>query len=197
MIYYYIKYNQKINKINIIYLLCLYVISEYNIQTKMYDIIHFSSLKELSNRIYKYTGKQISKSTLSRLITQIQQNNSNYNEFIQVIENNTIKINNNIKECNSFVTIEKEIAYKIIAKNDNMLAKYALFLLYNCGKYKKIDYTAKQILEMLDYSIKSGSNISKISYYNSFLTENKIIQIKKYKDINNKERNIYTIFGYA
>ena len=57
------------------------------------------------------------------------------------------------------------------------------------------DTTAKQFLDALGYSTKSGSFVSRISEYNSLLVSNGLLKIKKYRDENGHERNIYSVLS--
>lgn len=84
----------------------------------------------------------------------------------------------------------------LIQKDDNLLSKYYLYLVYYCGiaKNKKTDSTAKQILEKIGYS-SSGNNKTKLSSYNKILSSTGLIQIEKYKDSSGYWRNLYTILN--
>ena len=84
----------------------------------------------------------------------------------------------------------------LIQKNDNLLSKYYLYLVYYCGiaKNQQTDSTAKQILEKIGYS-NSGTNLTKLSSYNKTLSSTGFISIEKYKDSNGYWRNLYSILN--
>ena len=85
----------------------------------------------------------------------------------------------------------------LIQKNDNLLSKYYLYLVYYCGiaKNQQTDSTAKQILEKIGYSSKSGTNLTKVANYNQTLTAMGLIKIEKYKDNCGYWRNLYSILN--
>ena len=84
----------------------------------------------------------------------------------------------------------------LIQKNDNLLSKYYLYLVYYCGiaKNQQTDSTAKQILEKIGYS-NSGNNLTKLSSYNKILSSIGLVQIEKYKDSRGYWRNLYSILN--
>lgn len=204
---FYIPYYENYN-INYIYLLLLYKLAEANKKQWIRSIVNYSSFKDLMNRmndvassIVKKQGttadkiQVISASTISRIL-----NNTEYKEYFkwQKDEKRIILLNDFRKSNSSkipFVSLDENAVSFLIEQNDNLLAKYYLYLKYYCGssKNKQTDTTAKQFLDALGYSTKSGSFVSKISEYNSLLVSNGLLKIKKYKDENGHERNIYSM----
>lgn len=73
---------------------------------------------------------------------------------------------------------------------------YYIYIKYYCSLAKKAgikqDFTAKQFLSTIGYSIKSQSQIDKISTYNNILKKEGFISITSYKDELGHTRNIYT-----
>lgn len=176
-----------------LFVLCLYSIGQYNKETKCYDTVSYNSLADLSNKLNSVCGLSFSASTISRIL-----NNNIYNVYFNVDNiNKKISLNCNFKNKKnvSFIQMSKETFKTISKQNDDLLCKYYIYLIYYCGKTKdkKTDSTAEQILFAMGYSDKSGTNKSKLSEYNSFLTKNKLININKYRDNNGYIRNVYTI----
>lgn len=204
---YYVPYYEKYN-INYIYLLLFYKIAEADKKQWIKNIVNYSSFKDLMNRMNDVASsiakernvmadkvQIISASTISRIST-----NTEYNEYFkwQKDEKRIILLNDFRKSNSSkipFVSLGENTVSFLIEQNDNLLAKYYLYLKYHCGssKSKQTDTTAKQFLDALGYSTKSGSFVSKISEYNSLLVSNGLLKIKKYKDENGHERNIYSM----
>ena len=83
------------------------------------------------------------------------------------------------------------------AQNDNLLCKYYIYMKYYCSLAQlagtKQDFTAKQFLASIGYSINSNSQLDKISGYNSLLKEKGLISIDTYRDDQGHTRNRYTI----
>ena len=185
---YFLPYNEK-EQANYIYILMFYSIANYNKTTKRYDTIKYSSIKNLRDQLNNISNKTISESTLRRLLQK-----ECYKTFLQIDSSTkTIRILNDIKKCSKFVMIHDSAAQIIMDNGDNLFATYYLYLKYYCGysKSRKIDTTAKQFLAACGYSTNSNSYISKISEYNSILSQNGLISITKYKDNNGYERNCY------
>jgi len=57
----------------------------------------------------------------------------------------------------------------------------------------KQDFTAKQFLSAIGYSIKSQSQLDKISSYNNKLKEYGLISITTYRDELGHTRNVYIV----
>ena len=204
---FYIPYYENYN-INYIYLLLLYKLAEADKKQWIRNIVKYNNFKDLVDRmndvassIVKKQGtttdkiKVISASTISRI-----SNNTEYKEYFkwQKDEKRIILLNDFRKSNSSkipFVSLCENAVSFLIEQNDNLLVKYYLYLKYHCesSKNKQTDTTAKQFLDALGYSTKSGSFVSKISEYNSLLVSNGLLKIKKYKDENGHERNIYSM----
>lgn len=179
----FIPYTDSINKINLLYLLYLYGIAEYNKDTKYKDTINYLSADKLKDKINDKYNTNISKSTINRLINDVI--SGNYSDFLSIDTNKKqIFIKNHFrrKKNAQFVIVKDDLFNILTAEKDDFLCKYAIYLYFICGKYQKTDSTAEQILSALGYSAKSGTNKQKLSYYNSILCENKIINITQYRD---------------
>ena len=159
-------------------------------------------MNELSNSIRKESHNTaqevqiISQSTISRI-----SNNAEYSKYFEwQKDNKKIVLFNDFRNTTNskkipFVCLDEDVVSFLIEQNDNLLATYYLYLKYHCGssKDKQTDTTAKQFLDALGYSTKSGSFVSKISEYNSLLVSKGLLKIKKYRDENGHERNIYSM----
>lgn len=191
----FIPYTESINKINLLYLLYLYGLAEYNKETKYKDIINYLSANKLTEKINKQYNTNISKSTINRLLNDII--SGNYSAFLTIDkEKKQIFIKNHFrgKKKTQFVIVKDDLFNILITEKDDFLCKYAIYLYYICGKYQKTDSTAEQILCALGYSAQSGKNKQKLSKYNSILYENKIINITNYRDQQGRTRNLYAHF---
>ena len=95
---------------------------------------------------------------------------------------------------NHFVQLSKEEVDLILSVNQELFARYLLYLKYHCGAAKDhiIDTTAKQFLAAVGYSDKSRSYISQLCEYNKVLQDKGIVQIQKYYQ-DGKERNTYKL----
>lgn len=205
---YYVPYYEEYN-INYIYLLLFYRIAVVDKNLWIKNTVNYRSLKdlakrmnELSNSIRKESHNTaqevqiISQSTISRI-----SNNAEYSKYFEwQKDNKKIVLFNDFRNTTNskkipFVCLDEDVVSFLIEQNDNLLATYYLYLKYHCGssKDKQTDTTAKQFLDALGYSTKSGSFVSKISEYNSLLVSKGLLKIKKYKDENGHERNIYSM----
>ena len=204
---YYVPYNEDCD-INYIYLFLLYKLAKSSKNQWIKSTITYSSLKDLANKMNELANsivknqdataenvQVISTSTISRI-----SNNTAYNKYFQWNKNDkTIILLNDFRKTNSskipFVSLDENTVLFLIAQNNNLLVKYYLYLKYHCGssKAKQTDTTAKQFLNALGYSTKSGSLISKISEYNSLFVSNGLLKIKKSRDDNGRERNTYSM----
>lgn len=186
---YYLSFNPKAN-VNYLHLFSLYDLADYNPETKAYDTINYTSINKLAERL------TYSVSTLNRLLHSIE-----YEEFLIfdndnkkiILKSSVIKGSNN----NCFVRLtDKEVRY-LQKQQDNLLCKYYIYLKYYCSLAKKAnikqDFTAKQFLTTIGYSIKSQSQLDKISSYNKMLKEQGFIKITTYTDELGHTRNIYNI----
>lgn len=185
---YYLNFIPKAD-INYLHLFSLYDLADYNTASKAYDTITYTSISKLAELL------PFSYSTLNRILS-----NDEYKDFLSINKKDKKIILNCsvIKESNNncFVRlndIEVNFLYK---QNDNLLCKYYIYLKYYCSlsqKFgKKQDFTAKQFLSTIGYSIKSQSQLDKISNYNNMLKDEGFISITSYKDNLGHTRNIYT-----
>ena len=190
---YYIPYNENTD-INYIYLLALYDIAEYSQEDKAFNVIQYHSANTLSQMMSKAIDSKktilsISKSTVNRLL-----NDEKYQPYFQVDkEQKIIILKNNAKEMRKFVVLSQKEVGLIKQVKENLFAKYLMFLKYyfSFTQCKGIDTTAKQFLAMSGYATTSNAYLSKLSEYNGILVANGIVKIKKYKDDNGYERNVY------
>lgn len=179
------------------YILYLYLIAEYDTESKLYNTIHYKSLDELAARINEKAGgeSRVSKATLSRFL-----NDPEKTTFFEIdkdrkviILKNDFKRKNKEEESRPFVILtEREFDF-LIVQNQDLLTTYFLYLRYYCGhsKSKEIDTTAKQFLAAWGYSTKSGNYLSKISEYNTLLSSNTFLKIRKER-VGKEERNYYS-----
>lgn len=180
-------------KINYTFLFSLYKIATKS-KDKIKNVIQYNSVDNLRTAIQTATNYTISNSTINKYLTDTKYNNF----FICDKKNKTITILNNFKKTNKervnrFITMtDTEINY-FIEKDDNLLTRYYIYIKYYCWytKDKQTDFTAKQFLVAIGYSVKSGDTLSLLSTYNTLLTNDKYITIKRYKDIHGNNRNIY------
>ena len=207
---YYVPYYEEYN-INYIYLLLFYRMAVVDKNLWIKNTVNYRSLKdlakrmnELSNSIRKESHNTaqevqiISQSTISRIL-----NNAEYSKYFEwQKDNKKIVLFNDFRNTTNskkipFVCLDEDVVSFLIEQNDNLLATYYLYLKYHCGssKDKQTDTTAKQFLDALGYSTKSGSFVSKISEYNSLLVSKRLLKIKKYRDENGHERNIYSVLS--
>lgn len=191
---YYIPYCEN-TKVNYIYLLYIYGLAEFDTQKRIYNTINYKSANQLTELINQiYGANSISKSTIQKML-----NGNNYNDYFTVNkQEKTIILKNDFKnqQHNKFIVITEYIFNFLLAINDNFLCCYLFYMIYYCGN-GETDSTAKQILKKIGYSEKSNDNISKCSYFNLLLVDNGIISIRKYRDENGNERNIYRLCDKA
>lgn len=186
---YYIKFNAQAD-INYLHLFAIYDLSTYSPETKAYDTINYTSMAKLADML------PFSSSTLNRIIS-----NDAYKDYLSIDKKNkVIKLNSSVIEgsgIKSFVRLtEKEVSFLRMV-NDNLLCKYYVYMKYYCSlsemSGKEQDYTAKQFLSAIGYSLNSQSQIDKISNYNKILQDRGLIEIKHYRDELGHTRNIYKI----
>lgn len=190
---YFLHYDEKAT-VNYCFLFSLFLIAEKNQKERLNNIITYNTLQDLSNKI-KMCGFDISPSSISRIL-----NSEEYTPYFNKREQeNTIKLNNNFKKGTAnnskFVVLtDREILF-LLEQNNNLLNKYFLYLKYYCGfsKDKKTDSTAKQILDTIGYSSKSGKNKDNLCRYNSLLLDRGFVNIQKIRDNKGYIRNIYSM----
>lgn len=174
--------------VNYLHLFSLYDLADYNPATKAYDTINYTSIPKLA-ALLPYSAQ-----TLDRLLK-----NDEYKKFLSIDKTNkVITLYSSVisgSNNNCFVRLtEKEVSY-LRKEQDNLLCKYYIYLKYYCSLAKKAgikqDFTAKQFLSAIGYSVNSHSQIDKISSYNSKLKEQGLITIITYRDELGHTRNIY------
>ena len=183
--YYYLRFRPTAN-IDYLYLLAFYDLAEYNEESKVFDTIHYPSVRVLAESL------NISTATVNRILS-----NPEYNEFMRID-----KKEKTITLCNAFVRGQSEQFVRLTADevslirevNTNLFAKYLIYLKYYCGytKDKKTNFTAQQFLIACGYSAKSNATLDTISRYNGLLADRGIIKIEKYRDELGHTRNRYT-----
>ena len=193
---YFISYNPS-DKINYIYLFMLYGIAEYDKTKRRYERITFSSKKELAATIKSIYGDcAFSYATLNRIL-----NNPIYRKYF-TIDTNSLILNNNYTnstkaELSPFIVVNSEVANFLIRQGDKLLASYYCYLKYYCGLASKAgskqDSTAKQFLLSVGLSADNHNTLTKISSYHTLRTKEGLLTIKKYRDQNGHERNVYSI----
>ena len=193
---YYIPYFPGAKKHNLLQILYLYKVAEYDKGTKLYNKITFQSLDELTRRINEAAGESVlSKATLSRLL-----NNEEYKIYFsydrerkEIVLNNNFRSKPGVKEKQPFIVLSAAEYEFLTNTKDNLLVQYFFYLRYYCGLSKsgRTDSTAKQFLTACGYSVSSGSYLSKIAGYNSLLSSTGYLTIKKTRDENGRERNEY------
>lgn len=167
---YFISYTDNINKINVLYLLYLYGIAEYNKTNNYIDTINYISARKLTEKINKKYNKSLSNSTINRFLKDII--SGNYNDFLTIdTAKKQILLKNHFRRAKNcaFVALNKNIFDTLIEIDEDLFCKYTLYLYFVCGKYQKTDSTAEQILSALGYSAQSGKNKSNLSRYNGIL----------------------------
>lgn len=193
---YYIPYFPGAKKHNLLQILYLYKVAEYDKGTRLYNKINFHSLEELTRRINEAAGESvISKATLSRLL-----NNEEYKGYFtydkgqkEIVLNNNFRSKPGAKEKQAFIVLSAAEFDFLTNSKDNLLIQYFFYLRYYCGLSRsgRTDSTAKQFLAACGYSISSGNYLSKIAGYNSLLSAFGFLTIKKTRDENGRERNEY------
>lgn len=186
-------------EVNYIYLFYLYGIAVRYEDRKQKDDICFSSFRELEERIngkYAKDGKKVvSQATLRRVALS-----EKYKDFFFYDKNycgrQGIILQNDFSgdrgKKSPFVVLNRKTYNFLITQADNLLAKYTIFLKYQCGRGgNKTDFTADQFLQAIGYSTKAGNTKSLLGVYNRLLQEQGIITVKPIR-IDGKQRNIYS-----
>lgn len=183
--------------VDYLFLLALYSIAKSNNVSKLKDTINYKSLRELSE-LLKQANYNISTATLNRILNNRIQEYKEYFSYNKGNKTITLNIdfrNNKSQSKRPFITLNAEEVKFLISQSDNLLCKYYFYIKYYCGKSKckSSDFTAKQCLDTIGYSIHNNKYISKLSQYNNLLVDRKLIKIEKYRDSNGHERNRYII----
>ena len=181
-------------KVNYIYLFSLYKIADRYDDNRIKSYIEYKSHNDLL-RMINNDKKIISYSTLSRMLQ-----NSEYNSFFEVLEDDIDKsiflfndVRRLIEQKKGFVILFPDTYKLLIQQNDNLLAKYTIYLKYMCGKCGgHTDITADQFLSAFGYSINSNNTKDKISGFNRLLEEKRIVKIDRNRLEDGKRRNTYT-----
>lgn len=101
-------------------------------------------------------------------------------------KNKTITLLNSFAKTTHvrYVSIDYRAFNYLRRKDDNLLIKYYLYLKYNyyLSNGKGIDNTAKQFLDACGYCSASGKYLSKVSEYTFNLSQDGIIDYKRYFD---------------
>lgn len=171
---YYIPYNLDKNKsneekTNYQFILSLYLLAKRNPKDKLNNRITYTSIKNLCQTIKDTCGFTIGEKTASKII------NSKTHQcyFIHIKETKTIELKNNFKgKTNSkFITLNRNELLFLIEQKSELLCKYYFYIKYYCGfcKVKNVNFTAKQFLSYIGYSINSNNYISKLSQFNTLL----------------------------
>ena len=186
---YYLNFKPQAD-INYLHLLALYDLAQYNPASKAFDTITYNSISKLALQL------PFSSATLNRILV-----NDEYKHFLSIDKKNrTIKLNCSVikgSNNNCFVRLTEKEVKLLQEQNDNLLCKYYIYMKYYCSLSQlagtKQDFTAKQFLASIGYSINSNSQLDKISSYNSLLKEKGLISIVIYRDEQGHTRNSYTI----
>lgn len=193
---YFIRYDPEA-KVNLNYILMLYGIAEHNSYSKRYDCIPYTTKKELAAKLKDvYGDKAMSYSTLWRLLYTIE-----YTKYIED-QGNMLYLHNNFAnrantEKQPFIILTDKEADFLIDKGDRLLTSYYCYIKYYCklAEYagRTQDFTAKQFLQAVGLSTNNHNNLSKISSYNTLLTNEGLIKITKFRDQLGRERNVYSL----
>lgn len=194
---YFIRYDPR-DQVNYLYIFMLYGLAEHNKYSKRYDTIPYESKRELAARIKdKYGKKAFSCATLGRILYSME-----YTKFIKDAPQGYIYLNNEFSNRGNidkqpFVIITDKEADFLIEQGDKQLAAYYCYLKYYCGLAAKAgvvqDFTAKQYLRAIGLSVDNHNNLSRISSYNTLLASAGFIHIKKFRDNQGNERNVYSL----
>lgn len=180
------------DKVNYIYLISLYKCAERYEEKGIKTDIPFTTIQELTDKMNSQKNI-ISQSTVRRLLKD-----SSYKDFFNIEECGTQKwiiLNNDVRtgQLKPFVVLNPNTYNLLYQEQDNMLAKYTIYLKYMCGLCGgQTDITANQFLTTFGYSTKSNDTKDRISKYNKLLEDKKIIKIIRTPLEDGKRRNIYT-----
>lgn len=154
----------------------------------------------LKDKLYKDNKDAKKMQLVSYSTVQRMLNNELYNIYFTIRslgKNHTLILNNDFKRASNstknFVVLNPKIYLYLIQQQDNMLAKYTIYLKKMCGIGNgKTDITADQFLTTYGYSIKSHSIKNTISHYNQLLETQGIISIERSITDKGTRRNTYT-----
>lgn len=190
----YFPYQEKVKEFNLLYMLYLYGLAEYDRETKCRDKIVFSTRKQLAKDINAKFDINLSDSTIERLIKKAD----SYGFYYKIdFSKNQIKLQNDFQQKKEvrFVTISDKAFKALIEQKNDLLCKYYFYLCFNCGKSstKSIDHTAELILSNMGYCGTSKTYKDLIYSFNSLLTQLELITISKKTNEQGHTRNIYKI----
>ena len=197
---YYLPYVEGV-EVNYIYLLYLYGIAEIK-EGYTKSVVSFSSYGDLANKInsaFSPPANSKKKSVISADTVSRVLKNESYKPFFEIVKKdkcNYLVLNNYFKGVKGkpFIRLIPPIYTLLTEQQDNLLAKYVVYLIHACGTTNnKADFTAKQFLSANGYSLKANNYQSKLCEYNKLLQERGIITITKWKDDRQLERNTYSL----
>ena len=182
---YYLRFVPKA-KVDYTLILNLYDLADYNEKTNCFDIVRYSNLAELAQKL------DTTEKTLSRHLKK-----DDYKYFFSIDKKQReIRLIVDFKETGykvPFITLTPVEARYLRQKNEDLLYKHFIYLKYYCGFAieKQIDTTEKQILCAIGYSSNS-SYVQKLCCYNNDLVSNGLLKIRKIRDNKGLIRNIYS-----
>lgn len=180
--------------VNYIYIFYLYKKAQRMADRDIKQDIGYKSINDLCRQLNE-DQKVISYSTLKRMIES-----KKYEDFFSIRDCGNIKwlsLNNDFRSKTDnkqrFVVLNPTTYNLLIQQEDNLLAKYTIYIKYMCGlNGGESDFTANQFLSAFGYCTKSGSEKGQLSKYNHLLEENQIISIDRTMLEEGKRRNTYT-----
>ena len=181
--YYYLRFIPTAN-IDYLYLLAFYDLAEYNEDSKVFDTIHYQSVRVLAESL------DVSQATVKRIF-----DNPAYADFMKVDKTTkTIQLYNTFTRGQKaqFVRLTADEVNLIREVDTNLFAKYLIYIKYYCGyTNNSTDFTAQQFLQACGYSTKSNTTLDTLSKYNSLLVNRGFIKIQKFRDELGHTRNRY------
>lgn len=190
----YFPYQERVKDFNLLYMLYLYGLAEYDRKTKCRDKIVFSTRKKLTEDINAKYNISLSASTIERLIK-----NADFYSFYYKIDfsKSQIRLQNDFQKKKEvrFIRLSDKAFQALIEQKNDLLIKYYCYLCYNCGKSFSgvIDHTAELILSNMGYCGKSKKYKDLLYHFNSLLTKLELITISKKTDEQGHTRNFYKI----
>lgn len=190
----YFPYQERVKDFNLLYMLYLYGLAEYDRETKCRDKIVFSTRKKLAEDINTKFDINLSYSTVERLIKKAD----SYSFYYKIdFSKSQIRLQNDFQKKKQvrFITLSDKAFKALIAQKNDLLIKYYCYLCYNCGKSstKSIDHTAELVLSNMGYCGTSKKYKDLLYHFNSLLTQLELITISKKIDEQGHTRNIYKI----
>lgn len=212
---------KKVVDVDYIYIFYLYLLAvrprEEKIKTLWRDayavkqMVNYSTIRDLQGQInelqetlkdklYNIAEEAEKMQPISYATVQRMLNNELYNRYFTIDRqetNNILILNNDFsKSSNSnkdFVVLNPKTYLFLIKQQDNLLAKYTIYLKKMCGIGNgKTDFTADQFLTAYGYSTNSHSIKNTISQYNHLLEGQGIIRIDSRITDKGTRRNTYT-----